>query len=148
MDSASAATATAAVTADMARGFDKHAERQQAVAALGRQLTRRARSACELCGNNDERLAVREVPPLSEEPEVERAVLICDACQRSLEKGKIGNPQAFRFLEGVAWSELAAVQVCAVRLLRIIAAGGADWASQTLDNLYLDPAVQEWVDAK
>jgi len=44
------------------------------------------------------------------------------------------------------WSEVSAVQVCAVRLLRRLRDGGAGWAGDALDGLYLDPVVEAWVD--
>ena len=55
-------------------------------------------------------------------------------------------PDAYRFLEGVVWSDLPAVQVCAVRLLRQVAEDGAAWAAETLEGLYLDPDILRWVD--
>ena len=51
----------------MARGKDLHDQRTQAVARLGRNLSRRARSKCELCGEA-EPLKVVEVEPVDDEP--------------------------------------------------------------------------------
>lgn len=130
----------------MARGYDEHAERVAAVNALGRPLARRARSACELCGaKGDEagRLDPFEVPPAPDEPDAEKALLACARCATAMEGGRL-DEREFRFLESAAWSEVQAVQVSAVRMLRRLAAAKVDWAREALENLYLAPEVEEW----
>ncbi len=131
----------------MAKGYDKHQERLEAINALGRGLARRARSTCELCEESGIPLHVREVPPLPEEPEQDSAVMVCEPCGDAIGGGRMDNPDTFRGLEGVVWSEVPAIQVAAVRLLRRLGEQGADWASEVLDGLYIDPEVQEWADA-
>lgn len=132
----------------MAKGYDRNQERLQAIRALGRRLARRARSKCELCERPGLPLHVREVPPLPDEPEEGRALMVCEGCGEAMGGGRLTPPDSFRSLEGVVWSELPAVQVTAVRLLRRLAEQGADWASEVLDGLYLDPEVQAWADAE
>lgn len=118
----------------MARGKDAHEARAQAVSALGKALSRRAGSACELCGDRDGCRPV-EVEPLPEEPDVDDAVLLCARCRDALEARRLpGDPADYRFLEGPVWSEVLPVQVTAVRLLRRV---DADWARETLDGLWL-----------
>ena len=127
----------------MARGRDKHAAHVAAVAALGRTLSRRAKNRCELCEASTS-LKVIEVAPTEEEPTVERAVLICGTCESAL-AGKKVDSNAFRFLEGVVWSEVLPVQLSAVRLLQRFADEGAAWARECLDGLFLDPEVESLV---
>ena len=130
----------------MARGYDEHAERVAAVNALGRPLARRARSACELCGaKGDEagRLEPYEVPPAPPDPDAERALLSCERCAAAMDGGRLAERE-LRFLEGAAWSEVPAVQVSAVRLLRRLAGERVDWAREALENLYLSPEIEEW----
>jgi len=131
----------------MAKGQQKHQDRLDAVAALGRGLARRARSRCELCETGSVALAPLEVPPLPEEPEETRAVMVCHGCRAGLEeaRGWRDDPQAWRFLEGTAWSEIPAVQVSACLLLRRLADGGAGWATDTLEGLVLAPEVEAWL---
>ena len=120
----------------MARGREKHQAWQLAVSALGKNLSRRARSRCELC-ESSEKLKVVEVAgsPL-EEPDEDWAILVCAGCESLMD----GRPQGpVRFLEGSMWSELRPVQIAAVRALRTLE---APWAVAALEGLYLDPEVE------
>ena len=127
----------------MAKGRDKHAAHVAAVAALGRTLSRRARNRCELCDTSTS-LKVIEVEPTEEEPTEERAVLVCASCESALAGRKVDS-NAFRFLEGVVWSEILPVQLCAVRLLRDFATADVAWARECLDGLFLDPETENLV---
>ncbi len=127
----------------MSRGHDKHQERLDAINRLGRNLARRARSCCELCEASAS-LSPLEVPPLPEEPELERTVLLCERCHDGAKRGRI-EADDWRFLETAMWNETAAAQVIAVRLLQKLADDEVHWARAALDGLYLEPEVQEWV---
>ena len=129
----------------MARGRERHQERERARHALGRDLSRRARSTCELCESAGEQLHPWEVPPLPEAPDPDRAVLICPRCTAGCEGGRV-EANAWRFLESTMWSEVPAVQVVAVRLLKRLSSDGATWARDALDGLYLEEDVQAWAD--
>jgi hypothetical protein len=59
--------------------------------------------------------------------------------------GKKVDSNAFRFLEGVVWSEVLPVQLSAVRLLQRFADEDAAWARECLDGLFLDPEVESLV---
>ena len=121
----------------MATRREKHQAHQQAVAALGKNLSRRARSRCELC-EASEKLSVVEVGGNPhEEPDEAWAVLVCAGCS-ALMGGRPVGP--VRFLESSMWSEVRPVQIAAVRALR-----GVDepWAAAALEGLYLDPEVEE-----
>ena len=124
----------------MAKGRDKHAAHVAAVSALGRTLSRRARNRCELCDSSTS-LKVIEVEPTWEEPNEERAVLVCAACEAAM-AGKDCNPTTFRFLEGVVWSDILPVQLSAIRLLQKLSERNVAWARECLDGLFLDPEVE------
>ncbi len=128
----------------MARGHDLHKQRQAAIASLGRPLSRRAHSRCELCEARGTRLVPFEVAPIPEEPDPGCAVLICERCLAGAQGGRL-DPNEWRFLENSAWSDVAPVQVAAVRLLGRLSAAGADWATDLQQNLYLPPEVEEWL---
>ena len=129
----------------MARGHDLFKQRQAATAALGRPLSRRARSRCELCDASGTRLTPFEVAPIPEEPDPDHAAMLCGRCLQGAKGGKLGS-QEWRFLETTAWSEIAPVQVLAVRLTRRLAdEQRSDWASDLLGMLYLPPEVEEWL---
>ena len=123
----------------MAKGRDKDQAHKAAVAALGKNLSRRARSRCELCEESG-RLVVTEVAgsPL-EEPDEAWAALLCERCI-SLVGGKKVDTSALRFLETAMWSEIRPVQILAVRALRTV---DEAWAREANDGLYLDPEVEE-----
>jgi protein PhnA len=125
----------------MARGRDKHQAHQAALNALGRTLSRRCKSRCELC-EGEGPLRVTEVTGSPEdEPTDDWAALLCDRCKALVQDGR-GDPDTLRFLEVSAWSDVAPVQVLAVRALRTLSAHAA-WARDTLDGLYLDPEIEE-----
>ena len=127
----------------MARGRDKHEAHKQELAALGRPLSRRARSHCELCGESGT-LRVVEVPGGPAEPEEDWALLLCPRCQE-LQGAKTLDASTLRFLETSVWAELRPAQITSVRLLRVLQSAGAAWAGDTLENLYLDPDVEELI---
>lgn len=123
----------------MARRKDQHDARKAAVAALGKGLSRRARSRCELCGEGGT-LRVVEVSGGPDTPDEDWALLLCDRCR---EADPRDDPATLRFLETAMWSELAPVQVMAVRRLRGLDVG---WAREALDGLWLEPEIAERVE--
>ena len=133
----------------MARGLDEHKARRDALSALGKDLARRSGRKCELCEVGGQRLDPHEVTPLPEEPHLGQAVLLCAECSHaalSEKKVRLGDLNRWRFLEGVVWSDVAPVQVVAVRLLRRVAGAGAEWAVELEQGLYLSDSVAQWVD--
>lgn len=116
------------------------------LAHLGKDLVRRSHAHCELCGNGGRALEPHEVPPLPPRPQLEHTIMICGQCRDELTCGEL-NPLYWRFLGTVVWSDLPAVQVTAVRLVRRLNKQGENWAAALLDTLYLDPLVCQWLDA-
>ena len=131
----------------MAKGYDRHQARKDAVVLLGRNLVRRCSSKCEICEAGGVALAPLEIKPLPEEPNIEHAIMICETCRHGVE-GKTLDPVRWRFLESVVWNEIPAVQVTAVRLCRRLAADNCTWVNSLLENLYLAPEIEEWLDSK
>jgi hypothetical protein len=85
---------------------------------------------------------VIEVEPVFEEPDEERAILVCPRCESALGKGR-PDPMSLRFLETTIWAEAQPAQIAAVRLTRALAADGVAWAADALDGLYLDEEMEE-----
>lgn len=128
----------------MASGKSKHDEYLAALGALGRELSRRAGSACELSG---EKGALRpydlEGPDVA--PDLAHVVLVCADVAAALDvavsrkashkRGRAlsGDVNAYRYLETAVWSTEPAVRRAACRLLEVIADEHA-WASDALDN--------------
>jgi len=129
----------------LARGLDVHNARKAAVSALGRDLSRRARSKCEVCGEGG-RLTVLEVPPVEEDPSTDRAVLACDRCCGLPGGGmKRVDANTLRFLGESMWSEVLPAQLMSVRLVRALAETGVPWAQEAADGLWLDEEVEALV---
>lgn len=126
----------------MVRGFEKNQQRLQALATLGKDLARRARSKCELCTSSGVKFICREIQPVPEEPDLNHCLLICDQCDQQLDKKGRPDEKYWRCLETSAWKELPVIQVTAVRLLRSI---GVAWTEQLLDQLYLWPETESWL---
>lgn len=128
----------------MAKGLEKHQERQRQLSLFGKDLTRRARSCCELCGTSGAKLSIYELAPVPQEPEFERCVFICDACSAQLANPKKMISDYWRFLKKAIWSEIPVVQVLAARILDYIGRKET-WASDILEEAYLDEEVIERV---
>jgi protein PhnA len=123
----------------MSRGRQQHDARQAAIAGLGRQLSRRAKNRCELCDDHTS-LKVVEIAPVLEDPDPDRAIMVCERCITVIQDGKRGrpDPSTLRFLEGTVWAEVLPAQLAAVRATRNLAGSGVQWATDLLDGLYLD----------
>ncbi len=130
----------------MAKGLDKHRERMAALSFFGKDLARRCKSKCELCESAGVKLAPYEVEPVpTGEPVFENCIMICESCTEQVgEIKKFRAGEHWRCLAEVVWGEIPAVQVVAVRLLKRQADTQA-WARETLEGLYLDEEVEEWV---
>jgi len=127
----------------MAKGLDRHQAHKQALAALGKNLARRAGSRCELC-EATQGLAVTEVFA-REEPDEEAAILACERCRTALSKGPEPH-DSLRALEGSAWSEVTPVQVAAIRLLKALSNSEVAWAQETLDGLWIPDEIAAVID--
>lgn len=115
------------------------------LSSFGKDLARRAKSRCELCGESGVKLVIHEVEPVPKEPDIESCIMICERCDEQIrEERKFKPGEHWRVLAETVWSEVPAVQVAAVRLLRRQADTQA-WARETLEGLFLDPEVEEWV---
>lgn len=137
----------------MSRARDEHEARRALVAGLGKDLSRRARSRCELCGQTGA-LQVVEVAPIPEDPVTESALLLCGSCSELLgsttaldKRLKRDGPESLRFLSESVWSDTAPVQVVVVRMLRRLLEKGYAWAGEPLESVWLDEERETWISA-
>ena len=130
----------------MATGYDRHRARMNALSLLGKGLARRANSKCELCEDRERSLTPFEVPPVPDEPQMDRAAILCSDCIKIVQGGPT-RPEDWRCLESVMWSEIPPVQVLAVRLLTRFAVTGSQWCQDALDSVYLEPDIRAWADS-
>ncbi len=128
----------------MAKGLEKHQERLNQLNMLGRDLARRARSRCELCGASGTALSIHEVPPVPTEPDPDQCLFLCATCSGGMEKLSRSDFNHWRNLGDALWSETPAAQVMAVRILRALEPQ-CDWIPPMLEHLYLEPEVEEWI---
>lgn len=127
----------------MGKGYETHQARVAALQALGKDLARRAKSKCELTGAAGVPLRPYEVPPVAAEPDLERTLLLCEACHEVLEQPKRLAGRTWQGLAEVVWSEMPAVQVVAWRMLQCLAVR-EDWAREVMEEVFLDPEVEAW----
>ncbi|MGL5051103.1 MAG: PhnA protein [Fusobacteriaceae bacterium] len=126
----------------MSKGYNIYKERVDKVTSFGKDLTRRAKSKCELCEATGVKLSVFEVPPTGEEPEIERCIFICDECKAKIDNLKRSKENDFRFLNSSIWSEVFMVKAISLYLLRNISKK-YEWADKILEDVYVDEETEE-----
>jgi protein PhnA len=127
----------------MGKSYESHQARLAALAALGKDLARRAKSKCELTGAAGVKLLPYEIPPVSLEPDLEKTLLLSEACHAALAHPKTLSGRSWQCLTEMIWSENPAIQVISWRMLHHLAKN-EDWAREALDDLFLDPEVEAW----
>jgi protein PhnA len=105
-------------------------------------LSERSANCCELCSATHE-LSVYEVPPA--EPHADKCIYICVTCKNQIEQNSELDHNHWRCLNDSMWSQVAAVQVVAYRMLHRLAPTQG-WAQDLLDMLYLEDEVKAWAD--
>ena len=126
----------------MARGKDEHEARKNEVSLFGKDLARRCKSNCELCGENTS-LEIFEVPPV-DVPDFEKCVMICEPCRVQVDGSEKINVNHWHCLNESAWSEVPAIQVLAWRLLKKLES--ESWAQDLIEQLYFDEETQAWAE--
>ncbi len=129
----------------MARGLEKFQERERALSRFGKDLTRRSRSKCELCGGAGRQLKIFELGPIPRDPEFNRCAFLCPECTESLNAPEKIDPVKWRFLEEAIWSEVPIVQVLAARILEKISRNER-WAAELLDAAYFEPEIESMIE--
>lgn len=127
----------------MAKGYELHQARMMALQGMGKDLARRAKSRCELTGAAGVPLRAYEVPPVPEDPDIERTLLISQECHDMLAHPARLAGRHWQCLAEAVWSEMPAVQVVAWRMLNELAKR-EDWAREVLEEVFLDADVEEW----
>lgn len=108
-----------------------------------KKLQERSGSACELCASS-ENLRMYKVPPMPVGT-VDDSILACETCVDQIENPDHVDVNHWRCLNDSMWSEVAAVQVVAWRMLTRLRAEG--WPQDLLDMLYLDEENLKWAKA-
>jgi len=108
--------------------------------SFGQSLNNRCNSLCELCGS-DAGNSVFEVPPAAT-PDADKCVMICETCRSQIERDGPLDVNHWHCLQQSAWSEVAAVQVLAYRILSRLP--GEPSAQDLLEQMYLDEETLAW----
>ncbi len=127
----------------MGKGYETHQARVSVLQSLGKDLARRAKSKCELTGAAGVPLRPYEVPPVAAEPDLDRTLLLSEACHEVLERPQKLAGRGWQCLAETIWSEMPAVQVVSWRMLTYLAKR-EDWAREVIEEVFLDPEVEEW----
>ncbi|MCX6875040.1 MAG: phnA protein [Verrucomicrobia bacterium] len=130
----------------MAKGYETHQLRLSLLQGLGKDLARRAKSKCELTGASGVPLRAYEVPPVAEDPELDRTLLLSEACHAAIQRPQSLDGREWRCLAEAVWSDFPALQVLAWRLLKQLAPREA-WARELIDECMLDPEIEAWARA-
>lgn len=110
---------------------------------LLKDLQQRSQSTCELCSSTAQ-LTIYQVPP-SANGNKEDSILICETCTDQIENPDHVEVNHWRCLNDSMWSEVAAVQVVAWRMLTRLKSEG--WPQDLLDMMYLDEENLAWAKA-
>ncbi len=125
---------------DMAKGYEAHQQRQMALSAFGKELARRCKSKCELTGASGVSLHIYEIPPVPEEPDLARCIMISEDSIQQISQPELIIPDQWHHLGELIWSEVPAVQIMAWRILQHIA-DKEKWARDILEDAYLDEEI-------
>ncbi len=126
----------------MGKGYEENQARQVLLQSFGKDLARRAKSACELSGRSGVSLRIYEVPPVSKEPEFGRCLLLCDDVIEALAKPSLLKADEWRHLGELIWSDEPLVRLMTVRILQYLAKEN-DWCREIIEEAYLDDKVLE-----
>lgn len=120
----------------MAKGYNSHKERQEAIAEKGKNLAKRARFACEWCDGKEE-LRPWEY---GDNPEVleENLALLCANC-RQLAGGKKAEDHELRIMRNALWCPIPAVAEGAAR---VMARCQESWVREAIEDSLIDDKVK------
>jgi len=126
----------------MARGYDEAKDRKNKVSLFGKQLVRRSKSTCELCGATGLKLNIYEVGKIEAEPDFERCIHICDNCKDTIERLDKASENDLRFLNNSIWSETPIVKATSINIINNLK-GKYSWIDDLLDMVYVDEELEE-----
>ncbi|MFV8377940.1 PhnA domain-containing protein [Flavobacterium sp. LB3R33] len=111
--------------------------------SVERELSKRSGSKCELCGAT-ENLKKYQVLP-TKKGGLDESIMACSTCIDQIENPDNVDLNHWRCLNDSMWSEHAAVQVVAWRMLSRLRNAG--WPQELLDQMYLDEDTLAWAQA-
>ncbi|MGL5122957.1 MAG: PhnA protein [Fusobacteriaceae bacterium] len=128
----------------MAKGYDLYMERKNIVSLFGKDLARRSKSKCELCGDSGVKLEVFELPPVPEEPCFETSIFICENCKGIIEKNNKLTENELRSISESVWSETLIIKACTISLLKKFETKYF-WIQDFLESVYIEEETAEFI---
>jgi protein PhnA len=111
--------------------------------SLDKKLAERSGEKCELCTSTNG-LSAYTVEP-GNPKNTDENIVVCSTCLEQINDATKMDANHWRCLNDSMWSEVAAVQVVAWRMLNRLKAEG--WPQDLLDMLYLDEDNLAWAKA-
>lgn len=111
--------------------------------SIERELSKRSGSKCELCGATENLKAYQVLP--TKKGGLDENIMACSTCIDQIENPDNVDLNHWRCLNDSMWSEHAAVQVVAWRMLSRLRNAG--WPQELLDQMYLDEDTLAWAQA-
>ena len=111
--------------------------------SLDKKLAERSGEKCELCGSTQE-LSAYTVEP-GNAKNTDETIATCSTCLTQIQHLDQMDANHWRCLNDSMWSEVAAVQVVAWRMLNRLKSEG--WPQDLLDMMYLDEDNLTWAKA-
>ena len=111
--------------------------------SVERKLSKRSGSKCELCGATENLKAYQVLP--TKKGGLDENIMACSTCIDQIENPDNVDLNHWRCLNDSMWSEHAAVQVVAWRMLSRLRNAG--WPQELLDQMYLDEDTLAWAQA-
>ena len=120
----------------MAKGYQAHKERKDAISAFGKAIGKRAGFKCEWCESKDE-LRVWDYQP-DATPEPETLALLCQRC-RDWAEGRPANSNELHAIRNALWSTIPAVAEGAATVL---ARCREPWVRDAIEESFIDEALK------
>jgi len=127
----------------MKKIYGQNQGRQNELFRYAKDLVRRSGSKCELCGCSGERLYILEVFHDGDFTDANHCIFICKICREQIIHPNKIQPSHWHCLNNAIWSEVPAVQVMALRMLKRLAET-VDWANELLQETYFENEINHW----
>lgn len=126
----------------MAKWTGKSKARKNNVTEFGKEMVRRSKSRCELCGESGRSLSVYEIGKTEEEADFERCIHVCNDCKNTIKKLNKANENDLRFLNHAIWSEENTVKAAALHIISEIEQKHF-WIDELIDMIYVDSELEQ-----
>jgi hypothetical protein len=120
----------------MAKGYQAHQDRIEAISSFGKAVSKRAGFKCEWCESRED-LRPWEYESDSE-PNMDSLALLCGRC-RELADGRTADLNELRSIRNALWSNVPAVAAGAARVLSQCKDG---WAREAIDESFIDDDIK------